>query len=249
MLAALGLLLTLSTGAAVLLWWQNRPVAPVAQDQRGPVLLVAGYGGSTDALDPLRRALAAQGRIVVLVPPVGDNTGDLAEQAEALDEAAHAAMRAHDAATVDVVGYSAGGVVARLWVRDQGGEEVARRVMTLGSPHHGSQVAALALGAGSCPTACRQLAPGSELLRRLNAGDETPPGPRWISVWSAADEVSTPPTTARLAGALDLSVQQLCPERLTTHGALPADPVVQALLDTGLGVAAPEAPQDLSCGR
>ena len=46
--------------------------------------------------------------------------------------------------SVDVVGYSAGGVIARLFVRDDGGDSVVRRVLTLGSPHHGTDVAALA---------------------------------------------------------------------------------------------------------
>ena len=67
------------------------------------------------------------------------------------------------------------------------------------------------------------------------------------SVWSTADQVSTPPTTARLEGALDLSVQQLCPARRTSHGELPDDPVVQALLETALGVLDPRLPRDVSC--
>ena len=82
-----------------------------------------------------------------------------------------------DADSVDIIGYSAGGVVARLYVRDEGGASVVRRVLTLGSPHHGTDVAALAEeAAGGCPKACEQLATGSDLLRRLNAGDETPEG-------------------------------------------------------------------------
>ena len=37
-----------------------------------------------------------------------------------------------------------------------------------------------------CPVGCRQLATGSDLLRRLNAGDETPEGPTWVSIWTDA---------------------------------------------------------------
>lgn len=70
--------------------------------------------------------------------PLGDGTGDLRGQAEHLGEVASRVQQDSGAASVDVVGYSAGGVVARLWVRDGGGADMARRVLTLGSPQHGT---------------------------------------------------------------------------------------------------------------
>ena len=60
----------------------------MAQDDPGPVLLVSGYGGSTRALGPLRDALVAAGRDVVVVPAVGGGTGDIDAQAAALDDQA-----------------------------------------------------------------------------------------------------------------------------------------------------------------
>jgi triacylglycerol esterase/lipase EstA (alpha/beta hydrolase family) len=149
---------------------------------------------------------------------------------------------------VDVVGYSAGGVVARSWVRDFGGASLARRVFSLGSPQHGTSVADLAVSvAGRCPTACRQLEPDSHLLRALNAGDETPRGPRFVSVWSTADRVVVPPGSALLAGALNFTVQSICPSAATAHGALPSDPVVQAALGSTLGPGAPQRPAEVHC--
>ena len=162
--------------AATLVVRLTRPTAaPVPQDQPGPVLLVPGYGGRVESLDPLAAALRAAGRDVRVVPRLGDGTGDLNAEAEHLAEAADQALSETGAPSVDVIGYSAGGVVARLWVRDHGGDGRARRVLTLGSPHHGTSQAALGRElAGGCPTACEQLVPDSDLLRRLNAGDETP---------------------------------------------------------------------------
>jgi triacylglycerol esterase/lipase EstA (alpha/beta hydrolase family) len=220
----------------------------VAQDDPGPVLLVSGYGGSTRALEPVREALTRGGRDVVVVPPVGGGTGDIAEQARALDGVADDAMHRFDAGSVDVVGYSAGGVVARKWVRDDGGAGKARRVLSVGSPQHGTAVAELAAGvAGRCPTACRQLEPDSDLLRALNAHDETPDGPRFVSVWSDADEVVVPPNSARLDGAVNLTVQSVCPGARTSHAGLPGDPVVLALLGSSLGVDPPDVPADVAC--
>lgn len=205
-------------------------VDPVSQDDRGPVLLVSGYGGDLDALTPLASAVSAAGRDVVVVPVVADGTGDLDEQAAALAERVDRLL-ADGAPSVDVVGYSAGGVVARAWVADHGGDEQARRVVTLGSPHHGTETAQLALdAAGTCPTACRQLAPASDFLRALNAGDETPPGPEYVSVWTETDRVVVPGDSARLSGATNVSVQELCAASEPSHGDLPGDEAAVALV-------------------
>ena len=221
---------------------------PVPQDQPGPVLLVPGYGGRTASLDPLAAALRDEGRDVTVVSLVGDGTGDLDAQADHLADVTDDVLRTSGAPSVDVVGYSAGGVVVRLWVRDHGGDAQARRVLTLGSPQHGTSVAALgAEVAGGCPTACEQLLPDSALLRRLNAGDETPAGPAWATVRSDTDQVVTPTASAALDGALNLRVQDLCPSAVTPHGGLPGDPVVLAALRTVLGVGAPTAPP-ATCG-
>jgi hypothetical protein len=207
----------------------------VAQDRPGTVLLVAGYGGSTNALQGLQARLRASGRSVEIVPPVGDNTGDLRAQARQLDGVARRAVAA-GAPSVDVVGYSAGGVVARIWVAELGGAGLARRVVTLGSPHHGTEVAGLALGLapGACPPACRELAPASELLRGL---PEAPAGPRWTSIWTTGDETVLPPDSARLAGAVTVQLQQVCPDARVTHGGLPGDPLTTGLVRLALGVA------------
>jgi triacylglycerol lipase len=220
----------------------------VAQGEPGPVLVVPGYGGRVASLDPLVDELRSQGRDVVVVRPTAGGTGDLRAQAVRLGDAAQRAMQNFGASSVDVVGYSAGGVVARLWVRDEGGARVARRVISVGSPQHGTDVAALAAEvAGSCPTACEQLAPDSDLLRALNAGDETPAGPRWITVRSASDRVVTPTASARLDDALDLLVQDVCPSSTASHGDLPGDPVVLAALRSTLAAGQPRAPQDVRC--
>src|SRR5207342_251708 len=99
------------------------------------------------------------------------------------------------AGSVDLVGYSAGGVVVRLYVADLGGGSHVRRAVTLASPHHGTDLASLAgsLGSTVCPEACQQLAPDSGFLHRLNTGDETPPGPAWIALWTEDDKTVVPP--------------------------------------------------------
>jgi hypothetical protein len=144
---------------------------------------------------------------------------------------------------VDVVGYSAGGVVARLWAEEDGGAGIARRIVTLGSPHHGTDLAALAgsLLPGQCPTACAELAPNSDVLTQLNARTMRA-GPVWVSVWTEQDQVVTPPDSARLDGAVNIPVQSICTGARLDHGNLPRDPVVQSLVLTALAPARPTAP-------
>ena len=105
-------------------------------------------------------------------------------------------------------------------------------VVTLGSPHHGTSLADLAgdLAPSSCPIGCEQLGTTSDLLARLNAGDETPAGPTWVSVWTEQDETVTPPDSAELEGALNIPVQSVCPGLRVGHGGLPSDPSVQAIV-------------------
>lgn len=218
------------------------------QSLPGPVLVVPGYGGSVQSVDPLVAELRREGRKTVVFAPTDGGTGDLQVQASRLAALVTRTMEAAGADSVDLVGYSAGGVVVRLYVRDDDGASVVRRVLTLGSPHHGTDVAALAQqAAGGCPTACEQLATGSDLLRRLDAGDETPIGPRWATVRTSEDQIVTPSESAVLEGALNIEVQDLCPGATTSHGALPGDPVTLATLRSVLGRGAPTVPQDVTC--
>ena len=216
------------------------------QDRPGTVLLVAGYGGAAGSLDVLAGRLRAAGRSVRVLPPVGDNTGDLTAQARELQRAAAQAV-SPAAPAVDVVGYSAGGIVARLWVTRLDGARLARRVVTIGSPHRGTELAGLAAGLGGCPIACRQLAPGSELLDDLPA---LPSGQRWTSIWTADDQTVLPPSSAVLPGALNVELQQVCPGARVSHGELPAAPLVAGLVEAALdgpGLAA--APPPSRCAQ
>jgi triacylglycerol lipase len=222
--------------------------SPVPQSEPGPVLLVPGYGGNVNSLEPMADALRSAGRTAIVVTPPGDGTGDLRAQATHLGDVAERAVQDSGATSVDVIGYSAGGVVARLWVRDRGGVDLARRVLTLGSPHHGSTQAALgAEFAGGCPPACEQLVPGSDVLRRLNAGDETPDGPLWSTIRSTSDQVVTPVDSAALEGAVNIRIQDVCQTSTAAHSDLPRDPVVLAALGSVLGVEPPRSPTGVRC--
>ncbi|HJQ48399.1 MAG TPA: lipase [Amycolatopsis sp.] len=218
---------------------RNDAPRTVHRDVPGTVLLVPGYGGAQGTLERLAARIRHDtGREADVVTLAGDGTGDLRAQAEVL---AYAAEQAYDrgAPSVDVIGYSAGGIAARLWVA-QGGEP--RRVVTLGSPLHGTQLAAAGsvLAPGACPVACQQLVPGSALLRQL---PPIPPGLPWLSIWTELDQTVTPPDSARLEGAVNVPLQQVCPQNRAAHGDLPTDPEAEELVLQALGTAPLTAPR------
>jgi triacylglycerol lipase len=204
------------------------------QARPGTVLLVPGYGGSRTALSRLAGRLQAEGRSTEVLTLPDEGTGDLLEQAETLDAAVRGKLR-DGAPSVDVVGYSAGGVVARLWVDRHDGAEVARRVVTLGSPLHGARIAGVgaALAPDACPQACRELAPGSDVLDSIDK--PVPAGLPWLSIWTVNDETVQPPDSARIDGAVNVALQSVCPSARVAHGDLPTDPDVTALVLGALG--------------
>jgi pimeloyl-ACP methyl ester carboxylesterase len=221
-----------------------------AADRPGPVLLIPGYGGNTGSLAPLAARLSAAGRSVTVVALPGDGTGDLAAQASTVDSYVTAALGTEEgrsAGSVDIVGYSAGGVVARLWVQRYDGVHRARRVVTLGSPHHGTSLAAAGtvLAPDACPTACQQLAPGSSLLAGLASPVPVPPA--WLAIWTADDQTVTPPESANLDGATDLEIQSVCGELQVSHGELPSNGFVQAAVLDALGAGPIRLPTAADC--
>ncbi len=226
---------------------QSRPSGYPAQDRLGTVLLVPGYGGGTGSLDVLAARIRAAGRQATVVQLPDGGIGDLNAQASVLDGYVSAALRG--APSVDLIGYSAGGVVVRLWVEEHDGAAKARRVITLGSPFHGTAVAAAgaAVGAAACPAACQQLIPGSTLLTQLDANAPAAGRPPWLSVWTQQDQTVVPPTSAELPGAVDVPVQSVCPDEQVSHSQLPTDPAVTGMVLRALGTPPPAAPAPSQC--
>jgi triacylglycerol esterase/lipase EstA (alpha/beta hydrolase family) len=211
-------------------------------------VLVPGYGGSTSALNSLADRIRASGRAATVVQLPGAGTGSLLADAALLNSAVDSYLR-QGAPSVDVVGYSAGGVVALIWARHDDGAARARRIVTLGAPFHGTRIAAAAeaLAPGACPAACQQLVPGSPLLDGLGVTD--PAGlPRWLSLWTSDDQVVTPPDSAQLAGAIDVGVQSVCPAATISHSELPTSPVVVAMVLQALGPGPLARPSAVDCG-
>ncbi len=219
-----------------------------AQDKPGPVVLIPGYGGDASALDALADRLRRDGKQATVLDLPDGGTGDLQVQADALARTVDTLITG-GAPSVDLVGYSAGGVVARLYLADHPDAGTVRRVVSLGSPFHGTQLAGLAasFAPSLCGVACHQLEPDSSLLDRIDGLTLTASGVAWLSLWSTSDEVVTPPDSSSLAGAVNVPLQTVCADSSVAHNALPTDPLVVGLVLTSLGKGALPHPGPTYC--
>src|SRR5260370_337596 len=72
-------------------------------------------------------------------------------------------MRISGAKRVHLVGHSLGGVIARWYIQELGGEKHVDTCVTIGTPHHGTVAAYLGIG-----PAAQDMRPGSDVIDRLH---------------------------------------------------------------------------------
>ena len=216
------------TGSVVV--WQWLSEAPTVEvtgpDVPGAVILIPGYGGGTGGLAGLAAHLQGEGRQVV-VADIGDGRGDIAEYGGQVAATASALVR-EGSPSVDIVGYSMGGLVARSAAERN--PAAVRRVATIASPHQGTALAGLGAflnDPNNCPTACQQMAPGSDFLAALPVPADAD---RWLSAWSEGDDVVRPPESSDLDGATNVDITADCGAGTPDHGGVVASPAVWTLV-------------------
>jgi len=161
-----------------------------------PILLVHGIVDNHSVFARLDRVLRARGFATVAAHDYGLLTSDVARAAAALGEVVHRLVHETGHERVQVVGHSLGGLLARWFVQKQGGDEVVDTLVTLGTPHGGTELARFAPLVPVLPMA-RQLAPGSAVVRALA---EPAPGcrTRFVAYASDIDHLVVPARRARL---------------------------------------------------
>ena len=170
--------------------------------QRVPVVLVHGYYANRGYFRPLVRALEARGIGPIFVPSASRVLAPIEAFADELHERIEAIAAGTGQPRVIVVGHSMGGLVARAYLARYGNARLARLV-TLGSPHHGSVLAHLGLGANG-----RQMLPESDFLARLASDSSTVP-PGTVSIYSCHDNMVMPQASSRLAAARNVALPGL----------------------------------------
>lgn len=161
-----------------------------------PILLVHGIVDNHSIFTRLDHTLRSRGFATVAAHDYGLLTASVDAAAAALGVTVRtlAAATGHD--RVHVVGHSLGGLLARWFVQKQGGDAVVDTLVTLGTPHGGTELARLAPLVPLLPMT-RALAPGSTVVRALA---EPAPGcrTRFVAYASDIDHLVVPHRLARL---------------------------------------------------
>ena len=164
-----------------------------------PVLLVHGYGCNsgywTYLMPRLERDRISYASIDL--EPVG---GAIDDYVPALQAAVEDLCMATGAPQVAIVAHSMGGLVARAWMRAHGSARVARLV-TLGTPHHGTRLADFGPGANAV-----QMRRTSGWLRELAASEDAGRRALVTSIFSHHDNIVAPQTSSVLEGARNIAL-------------------------------------------
>jgi len=185
-----------------------------------PVIVLHGYAMNRGNFVVLARRLARAG----LGPVLGFEYWSLGRTRNAalrLAEYVEEVRAATGAAEVDLIGHSMGGVVARYYVTLLGGDGKVANLITLGSPHAGTDVSAIGLGAPA-----KELFFNSTMLQRLEAAPR-PTHTRVTVIWSRSDCLVPGATNARIAGADEVLFDDLGHLSLLTDRRVAAEVVAR----------------------
>ena len=177
--------------------------------RRNKVVLVPGFFQQSHVMMPLQHYLHERGWSCEIVQhkPYNDDLRKQAATLEArLEELADQDHKADAAARYDLIGHSQGGLIVRYVA--QARPELVERCITLGTPHHGTRAASLAVRAERAllrktmlsGISAIQMMPGSEFLKELNSAP-LPGGVQFYSIYGERDVLVWPPESARLEGA------------------------------------------------
>ncbi len=164
-----------------------------------PVLLVHGYGCNSGYWVRLLPLLDAEriSHATVDLEPIG---GDIDAYAAQVQRAVEQLCAASGQGQVAIVGHSMGGLVARAWMRACGTAQVAR-VITLGTPHHGTALAGFGPGANARQMRWSRTDGASAWLQRLGAGEDPATRALLTSLYSHHDNIVAPQLSSVLPGA------------------------------------------------
>lgn len=180
------------------------PLSPPIPARGVPVLLVHGIYCNAGVWQVLARSLRRRGiaslHAVNLEPPlagIDELAGRLAERVEAV-------CGATGADKVVLLAHSMGGLVSRAYVARLGGARRVAKLVTLGTPHQGSEM--VRLGIGRCAA---DMLPGGPWLAAQAAAEGGSIAVPAVSIFSWHDNMVAPQDSGRLSGAQNIALERI----------------------------------------
>ena len=200
------------------------PFASGPTGPRRPVIMIHGFGTTRASFAILAWRLRRDGYGPIVAASYSSLGGTLADAIRSFRAAIEEACAGNGAEGVDVVAHSLGGLVVRRALRDDPAlAPRVRKLVTLGTPHGGSKIAALAIN-----DLGRELHPDSDLIHFLGEGDAVPANVEATSIFSTFDALVLPPRNGFLRGAMNVEVSGI------GHNALLVSPKVYTLVREAL---------------
>ncbi len=204
-----------------------------------PVLLVHGYGCNSGYWHALHRAMTRDGigHHAIDLEPV---FGDIEEYVPLVQHAVDDLCRKSGQDRIIIVAHSMGGLAARAYLRMHGGAKIAR-LITIGTPHHGTAIANFGIGMN-----CRQMHSRSTKgdgqyvpslwLRKLDEGEGIATRASIVSIYSHHDNIVAPQTSAHLDGARNIAFEGIGHVAMALHPKIHACVIDEIRLASGQGV-------------
>ena len=190
-------LLQMPVLALTVLGPRHVPIRALPDDGHRPLIFLHGLGGHRGNFLPMRSWLGLQGRRRGYA--IGLDSGvDLMTLGHQLSATIDQILTANGipGGQVDIVAHSMGGVVARLALLEVATLQRVHTLVTLGTPHRGTQIARL-----GGTQRCHDLRPGSPVMSALSVQLPWRGPARLICLWSKADPIMQPAETAVVEGA------------------------------------------------
>jgi triacylglycerol esterase/lipase EstA (alpha/beta hydrolase family) len=168
-----------------------------------PTFVVPGWGAPFWHTEWMGRKLEEQGFSVwkLKLPFMG--VGSMMKSAEQLGREIDHALEESGASRVNLVGYSMGGLISRIYLQDFGGSLKLGRALFLGSPQEGVYAGYPVL----ITPGGRQVRRGSGFMRDLNERRcSCEGGPRCLSVFLSKDGIILPSSSAVLPCGYNLKL-------------------------------------------
>lgn len=230
--------------------WAARP----SKERPWPVILIHGTCDTKGIWEILGIQLRADGW-AVFAPDYGNRaTQPLPQSSQQLGAYIEAVLEVTGAEKAILIGHSQGGLLARYWMRIDGGADHVRHLICISSPNHGTTQGGIAsrlvrgprqesvmrsiIDSWFGPAGMEQIV-GSETLLAVNRDGDLEPGVSYTCIATRSDAVVVPPETCFLdprhapeGTVRNIYVQDFDRRAVVLHEDMPMDKRVHAIVRT-----------------